>query len=327
MESVTSFGTFTVYAGAFQWRRPGRRQEMRGGDKGDHGRVRGRGPKYSLRQGGQVWPGREIATPNAVAHRGSRARPPHRQTPARDIVCNSLRSDEDIPRQGLRQKAHRKRRSCQDRAIEMLRASCSSSHRRCAFGVGRIAGRNGPGKALIGHRAMPWSHHLCIRPASVWGSAQKKKIALPRHPARSGQMALMDSGRPPGLPRWIDSKDDPDDFPPVGAIAVGVEQTRIQFEMGLVVSGEVVAGRSGIVIRLDHGARSLLVSIQDRILSGKAFCRSTVSRHHAMHISHRVSSCCRWKLRMPEPHRRGPRAGAVRGPGLADQSAGFQMMA
>lgn len=171
MEGVTSFGTFTVFAGAFQWRRPARRQELRDRHQGEHGRVGGRGPKHGLRLGGQVWPGREIATPNAVAPHRSRALPPHLWTPARDSVCGSLRSDEDIPRQGLRQKAHRKTRSCQDRAIEMLRASCSSPHRRCIFEVGRIAGRSGSRKALMGHRAMSQSHHRCIRPASVLGSA------------------------------------------------------------------------------------------------------------------------------------------------------------
>ena len=93
-----------------------------------------------------------------------------------------------------------------------------------------------------------------------------------RHPARAGEVAVVDEAGALGLPIWIEAEDDLDRLFPVRALFVRVEQAQIGGEVPLVigVSSALSGGRSskaaifmfGRRFRVDFRLTSLTPPIQ-----------------------------------------------------------------
>src|SRR5271166_467311 len=82
--------------------------------------------------------------------------------------------------------------------------------------------------------------------ASMRTRMQEMAITGLRHPARAGEVAVVDEAGALGLPIRIEAEDDLDCFFPVRALFVCVEQAQIGGEMPLVIGGQLCAVRRAI---------------------------------------------------------------------------------
>src|SRR5208337_988811 len=83
--------------------------------------------------------------------------------------------------------------------------------------------------------------------ASMRTRMQEMAITGLRHPARAGEVAVVDEAGALGLPIRIEAKDDLDCLFPVRALLVRVEQAQIGGEMPLVIGGQLGAVRRAIL--------------------------------------------------------------------------------
>jgi hypothetical protein len=96
---------------------------------------------------------------------------------------------------------------------------------------------------------------------------QEMAITGLRHPARAGEVAVVDEAGALGLPIRIEAEDDLDCLFPVRALFVRVEQAQIGDEMPLVIGGQLGAVRRAIFegggIHVRRFRVGLLVNILD----------------------------------------------------------------
>lgn len=85
------------------------------------------------------------------------------------------------------------------------------------------------------------------RSGPICPTAEQLAIAALCHPARAGQMAVMDLPGAFRFPNRVNSEQHIDDFGPFRAIIGGIEQPHIELDMRAVIFGQLVANRCNIV--------------------------------------------------------------------------------
>lgn len=83
--------------------------------------------------------------------------------------------------------------------------------------------------------------------------AQQLTVAALCHPARAGQMAVMDLSGALRFNGGVNTKQNIDGFGPFRAISDGVEQPHVEFDMHPIIFGEFGADRRDVVEDWDHG--------------------------------------------------------------------------
>jgi hypothetical protein len=74
-------------------------------------------------------------------------------------------------------------------------------------------------------------------------TAKQMAVAMLGHPSRAGQMAFPGAPRAIGFPVRIDVQHDAGDFLPVGAITLGIEQSKIRDQVLFIKNTEQRGGR------------------------------------------------------------------------------------
>lgn len=101
--------------------------------------------------------------------------------------------------------------------------------------------------------------------ANIGGSAvglpEKVSIAGMRHPAGAGEMAIVDALAAFGVVCRIEPEQNLHRLCPIGAVGICVQQARVELDVRLVVGGEFLPRRRGILECLDHGAGSVTIRL------------------------------------------------------------------
>ncbi|WP_455565846.1 hypothetical protein [Paenirhodobacter populi] len=87
----------------------------------------------------------------------------------------------------------------------------------------------------------------------VAGIPQQVPIAGVGHPVSAGKVAAMDMTGTIRFADRVDSEQDFDCFPPIRSISGSVKQPHVEFDMRLVVFGQILTGWCAVLKRVDHG--------------------------------------------------------------------------
>lgn len=96
------------------------------------------------------------------------------------------------------------------------------------------------------------------------GRAKEVAVTILGHPARTGEMRLVDVQGTVGLFVGIETEDDSDHFSPMRGVRFGIEQAQIGCKMGAIIIGQMFAMRRFVQkVSLSHISPSSAVRRRD----------------------------------------------------------------